>query len=80
MNGGVSRVAAPMCGDLEARPSWANNMIVRRGERRVVESCGDRAKVPTSWATEFAEVVYLAKCKFGVSQDLTCALKKQKIV
>ena len=30
---------------------------VRRGERRFGESCGDRAEVPTSWATEFAEVV-----------------------
>ena len=46
-----------MCGDLEARPSWANNTIVRRGERRVGESCGDRVEVPMSWATEFAEVV-----------------------
>ncbi len=46
-----------MCDDLEARPCWANDTTVRQGERRVGESCGDRAEVPTSWATEFAEVV-----------------------
>jgi len=33
--------------------------------------------VPTSWATEFAEVGNLAKCKFGVSQDLTCTYKRR---
>jgi len=32
----------------EVRPSWVNNMIVRRGERRVGESCGDPAEVSTS--------------------------------
>lgn len=29
VNGGVSRAEVPMCGDLEACPSWANNTIVR---------------------------------------------------
>ena len=48
MNRGVSLVEAPLCGDLEARPSWENNMIVREGERRVGELCGDCAEVPTS--------------------------------
>jgi len=46
-----------MCGDLEAHPGWAKETIVQQGERRVGESCSDRAKVPTSWATEFPEVV-----------------------
>ena len=56
MNKGVSQVEAPMCGDLEARPSWENNMIVRQGEWRIVESCGDHAEASMNWATEFAEV------------------------
>ena len=43
---------------------------MRRGERRVGELCGDRAEVPTSWETKFAEVGNLAKYKFGVSQGL----------
>jgi len=33
--------------------------------------------VPTSWATEFAKVGNFAKCKFGVSQDLTCTYKRR---
>jgi len=32
-----------VCGDLEARLSWANNTIVRQGERRIGKSCGDLA-------------------------------------
>ena len=44
---------------------------VQQGERRVGELCGDRAEVPTSWATEFAEVGNLTKYKFGVSQGLS---------
>jgi len=48
VNGGVSQVEAPMCGNLEARPSWTNNTIVQRGKRRVGESCGDREEALTS--------------------------------
>lgn len=47
---------------------------MRQGERRVGESCGNHAEAPTSWEPEFAEVGNLAKCKFGVSQDLACTL------
>ena len=66
MNGGVPRAEAPVCGDLEARLSWANNTIVRRGERKVGESCGNRAEAPTSWATEFsAGQPSLPKLKIG---------------
>ncbi len=36
----MSRVEAPMCGDLEACPSWENNTIMRQGDRRVGELCG----------------------------------------
>ena len=61
----------------KARPTWANNTIVQRGERRVGELCGDSMEASTSWATEFAEVGNLAKCKFGVSQDLTCTYKRR---
>ena len=52
VNGGVSRAEAPMCGELEVCPSWENNTIVRRGERRVGESCDDRAKVPDNETEE----------------------------
>ena len=30
-----------------------------------------------SWAIKFAEVGNLVKCKFGVSQDLTCTYKRR---
>ena len=50
---------------LVACPSWANNTIVRRGEGRIGESCGDRAEVPMSWATEFAEVVKIGCVNLG---------------
>ena len=60
MNGGATRAEVPVCGDLEVRPSWANNTTVRRGERRVGESCGDSAKAPTSWVIKFAK-----DCKIG---------------
>lgn len=54
-----------MCGDLEACPSWENNTIVRRGERRVGESCNVRAEAPTSWATKFVEVENWLSVNFG---------------
>ena len=48
---------------------------VRRGERRVGESCGDRAEVPTSWETEFAEVVKIwLSVNLGFPNDLVCTL------
>lgn len=57
MNGGEIHAEAPVCGDLEACPSWENNTIVRRGEQRVGELCGDCVEVPMNWETEFAKVV-----------------------
>ena len=48
---------------------------VRRGERRVGESCGDHVEVPTSWATEFAEVVKIwLSVNLGFPKDLVCTL------
>lgn len=66
---GVSRLAYN-----EARPSWKNDIIIRRGEQRVGESCGNCAEAVTSWATEFAEVGNLAKYNLGFPKDLVYTL------
>lgn len=44
----MSQLEAPVCGDLEVRPSWEINTNVQQGERNVGESCCDCAEVPTS--------------------------------